>query len=176
MQRSFQSPPPASPTSATNPTLITPKLAALHDYQLGLPAPKPPPGSFDPAAAQRGEKIFDGVGRCAACHVPPLFTEPGENLHRPAEICTDSFQADRSPTGMYRTTPAEGALRPRQGRLLARRTLPRSGGGRRSLQQLLRPRALRAGGGGPRGVPQEPLAGFGGRPLDGTDCFSPNLA
>ena len=90
------------------PDLISPKLAALHDYQLGLPAPKPPPGSFDPMAARRGEKIFDGIGKCASCHVPPLFTEPGENLHRPAEICTDSFQADRSPTGMYRTTPLKG--------------------------------------------------------------------
>jgi hypothetical protein len=90
------------------PDLITPKLAALHDYQLGLPAPMPPRGSFDPAAARRGEKIFNGVGKCANCHVPPLFTEPGQNLHRPAEICTDAFQADRSPTGMYRTTPLKG--------------------------------------------------------------------
>jgi hypothetical protein len=92
------------------PDLITPKLAALHDYQLGLPAPKPPNGSFDAAAAQRGEKIFNGIGKCASCHVPPLFTEPGQNLHQPAEICTDSFQADRSPTGMYRTTPLKGLL------------------------------------------------------------------
>jgi len=90
------------------PDLITPKLAALHDYQLGLPAPTPPRGSFDPAAARRGERIFNGVGKCANCHVPPLFTEPGQNLHRPAEICTDAFQADRSPTGMYRTTPLKG--------------------------------------------------------------------
>jgi hypothetical protein len=90
------------------PDLITPKLAALHDYQLGLEAPKPPPGSFDPAAARRGKKIFNGIGKCANCHVPPLFTEPGQNLHRPAEICTDAFQADRSPTGMYRTTPLKG--------------------------------------------------------------------
>jgi hypothetical protein len=90
------------------PDLITPKLAALHEYQLGLPAPTPPRGSFDPEAARRGEKIFNGVGKCASCHVPPLFTEPGQNLHRPAEICTDAFQADRSPTGMYRTTPLKG--------------------------------------------------------------------
>jgi hypothetical protein len=90
------------------PDLITPKLAALHDYQLGLPAPTPPRGSFDPMAARRGERIFNGVGKCANCHVPPLFTEPGQNLHRPAEICTDAFQADRSPTGMYRTTPLKG--------------------------------------------------------------------
>jgi hypothetical protein len=90
------------------PDLITPKLAALHDYQLGLPAPKPPRGSFDPVAARRGERIFNGIGKCANCHVPPLFTEPGQNLHQPAEICTDAFQADRSPTGMYRTTPLKG--------------------------------------------------------------------
>jgi hypothetical protein len=90
------------------PDLITPKLAALHAYQLGLPAPTPPLGSFDRAAARRGKAIFDGVGRCANCHVPPLFTEPGQNLHMPAEICTDAFQADRSPTGMYRTTPLKG--------------------------------------------------------------------
>ena len=90
------------------PDLITSKLAALHLYQLGLEAPKPPSKSFDAAAAKRGEKIFNGIGTCAGCHVPPLFTEPGQNLHPPAAICTDSFQADRSPTGMYRTTPLKG--------------------------------------------------------------------
>jgi hypothetical protein len=90
------------------PDLITPKLAALHAYQLGLPAPTPLAGSFDRAAARRGKAIFDGVGKCANCHVPPLFTEPGQNLHMPPEICTDAFQADRSPTGMYRTTPLKG--------------------------------------------------------------------
>ena len=90
------------------PDLITSKLAALHLYQLGLEAPKPPSKSFDAAAAKRGEKIFNGIGTCAGCHIPPLFTEPGQNLHPPAAICTDSFQADRSPTGMYRTTPLKG--------------------------------------------------------------------
>src|SRR5262245_15357319 len=35
----------------SNPDLITPKLAALHFYQLAIPAPTPPAGSFDPAAA-----------------------------------------------------------------------------------------------------------------------------
>ena len=90
------------------PDLITPKLAALHAYQLGLPAPKPPPGSFNPAAARRGESIFTGKGTCANCHVLPLFTEPGWNLHEPAEICTDAFQANRSPDERYRTTPLKG--------------------------------------------------------------------
>jgi hypothetical protein len=38
--------------------------------------------------------------------VPPLYTEPGHNLHAPSEIGIDSFQADRSP--MYRTAPLAG--------------------------------------------------------------------
>ena len=90
------------------PDLITSKLAALQLYQLGLQAPAPPKKSFDAAAAKRGEKVFNGIGTCASCHMPPLFTEAGQNLHPPAAICTDSFQADRSPTGMYRTTPLKG--------------------------------------------------------------------
>ena len=92
----------------STPDLITRKLAALHIYQLALQAPRPPGSSFDAAAARRGETIFDGIGTCANCHVPPLFTDPGQNLHPPAAVCTDSFQADRSPTGMYRTTPLKG--------------------------------------------------------------------
>jgi hypothetical protein len=88
--------------------LITPKLPALHFYQLALAAPVPPKASFDAAAAARGKDIFNGKGRCSGCHMPPRFTEPGWNMHQPAEICTDSFQADRSPDGMYRTTPLKG--------------------------------------------------------------------
>jgi len=90
------------------PDLVTSKLAALHYYQLSLAAPKPPKRSFDPAAAARGKAIFDGKGRCSSCHMPPLFTEPGFNMHKPSEICVDAFQADRSPDGMYRTTPLKG--------------------------------------------------------------------
>jgi len=90
------------------PDLVTPKLAALHAYQLALEAPAPPAGSFDATAAARGKAIFDGKGRCATCHVPPLFTEPGHNLHSPAEIGVDAFQADRSPTHAYRTAPLAG--------------------------------------------------------------------
>jgi cytochrome c5 len=88
--------------------LISPKLPALHVYQLSLPAPKPPRGSFERAAAERGEKVFDGPGKCASCHMEPTYSEPGWNLHTPESICTDAFQADRSPTGMYRTTPLGG--------------------------------------------------------------------
>ena len=90
--------------------LITPKLPALHAYQLSLLAPLPPDGSFDVAAAARGQALFaaDGKAQCATCHVPPLFTEPGWNLHTPEEMGIDSFQADRSPDLMYRTSPLKG--------------------------------------------------------------------
>jgi len=90
------------------PDRLTSKLAALHFYQLAIPAPKPPAGSFDEAAFERGRGVFNGKARCSTCHVPPLFTEPGNNLHAPSEIGVDAFQANRSPTGMYRTAPLKG--------------------------------------------------------------------
>jgi hypothetical protein len=90
------------------PDLITGHLADLHLYQLAIPAPTPPPDSFDAEAAARGESLFTGKAACATCHVPPLFTEPGWNLRTPAEIGIDSFQADRGPEGRYRTTPLAG--------------------------------------------------------------------
>jgi cytochrome c5 len=92
----------------STPDLITSKLAALHFYQIAIPAPKAPEGSFDMAAAARGKEVFNGRAQCATCHVPPLFTEPGHGLHTPAEMGVDSFQADRSPTLMYRTAPLAG--------------------------------------------------------------------
>jgi hypothetical protein len=88
--------------------MVTSKMAALHVYQLAIPAPKPPKDSFDEAAAKRGEQVFTGKARCAQCHVPPLFAEPGWPLHTPEEIGIDDFQAKRSPTGRYRTTPLAG--------------------------------------------------------------------
>jgi cytochrome c peroxidase len=84
---------------------ITAKLPALHFYQLSLPAPKPPPGTFNAAAAKVGEEVFGRKAKCATCHVPPIFTEPGWNLHTPEEIGIDDFQAKRSPDGRYRTAP-----------------------------------------------------------------------
>ncbi len=88
--------------------LITPKLAALHFYQLAIPAPAPPPGSFDEAAAARGSALFNGKANCTQCHVPPLYTEPGWNTHKGAEIGIDDFQANRSPDLSYRTAPLRG--------------------------------------------------------------------
>jgi hypothetical protein len=92
----------------SDPDLITSKLAALHLYQLAIPAPKPPKGSFDEAAAERGEVLFDGKADCARCHVPPLFTEPGWNMHTAEEIGIDDFQANRAPDRRYRTSPLKG--------------------------------------------------------------------
>jgi hypothetical protein len=90
------------------PDRVTGKLAALHVYQMALVAPKPPRGSFDAVAASRGKQLFDGRAQCAGCHVPPLFTEPGHNLHAPADIGIDDFQAERSPAQGYRTSPLKG--------------------------------------------------------------------
>ena len=90
------------------PDRVTPKLAALHYYQLSIPAPTPKKDSYDQTAAARGETLFNGKATCARCHVPPLFTEPGWGMHRPEEIGIDDFQASRSPDKMYRTTPLKG--------------------------------------------------------------------
>jgi hypothetical protein len=91
------------------PDLVTSKLAALHYYQLSIPAPEPPKGSYDAAGAERGKGLFEGKARCATCHVPPLFTEPGWGMHTAAEIGIDDFQASRSPDKkFYRTTPLKG--------------------------------------------------------------------
>ena len=38
----------------------------------------------------------------------PLYTEPGHNLHTPAEIGIDAFPAERSPAQGYRTAPLAG--------------------------------------------------------------------
>ncbi|MGH7062244.1 MAG: hypothetical protein ACREFH_17775, partial [Stellaceae bacterium] len=51
------------------------------------------------------DKLFSGKAKCNSCHVEPLWTDPGWNLHTPAEICIDSFQADRAPDRRYRTAP-----------------------------------------------------------------------
>lgn len=90
------------------PDLITPKLGALHFYQLATPAPKAPAGSFDQEAAERGKELFEGQAKCATCHVAPLFTEPGWNMHTPQEIGIDDFQANRAPDRRYRTAPLKG--------------------------------------------------------------------
>ena len=98
-----------------SPDLVTPKLAALLDYQLSLRPPKAPRGSFDGAAATRGRRLFRNEAGCAACHQGPTFTDvlsgPDPSvpfLHHPAETGMDPAYASRSATGQYRTTPLRG--------------------------------------------------------------------
>ena len=97
-----------------DPDLVSPKLPALHFYQLALIAPKAPAGSFDAEAAARGKQVFAASG-CGSCHVPPTFTEPGWNLHSPAELGVDDFQANRAPAKGYRTAPLKGLWTHRKG-------------------------------------------------------------
>ncbi|HEX7333823.1 MAG TPA: hypothetical protein VF290_20135 [Pyrinomonadaceae bacterium] len=92
----------------SDPDLTTAKLPALQFYQLAIPAPAAPAGSFDRAAAKRGEALFNNQAKCATCHVPPIYTEPGWNMHTPEEIGIDDFQAKRSPDERYRTAPLKG--------------------------------------------------------------------
>jgi hypothetical protein len=87
--------------------LVTSKLAALQVYQLAIPAPSLVRHPWD-YSARRGEELFKGKARCSSCHVPPLYTEPGWNMHTPEEIGIDSFQAERSLDRRYRTTPLAG--------------------------------------------------------------------
>jgi hypothetical protein len=91
-----------------DPDLVTGELPALHFYQLAIPAPKPPKGSFDEEAAKRGDKLFSGKAQCSSCHTEPIWSEPGWNLHKAKDVCIDSFQADRAPNHSYRTTPLNG--------------------------------------------------------------------
>jgi hypothetical protein len=98
-----------------DPDLVTAKLPALQLYQLAIPAPKPSRAGLDPQAIDAGRTLFNGAARCATCHVPPLFTEPGWNMHTAAEIGIDDFQSSRSPDERYRTTPLGGLFTRQKG-------------------------------------------------------------
>jgi len=89
-----------------NPDLITSKLPALKAYQHSIPAPKPPAGSYNQASANLGKALFLDKAKCASCHAGPLFAD--NILHAATEIGIDDFEAKRSPTGKYRTTPLGG--------------------------------------------------------------------
>jgi hypothetical protein len=98
---------------------ITPKLGALQFYQLAIPAPKPTAAvDFNVDAAARGQELFGGKARCGTCHVAPLWTEPGWNLHQPAEIGIDSFQANRAPDNVYKTMNLAGIFVREEGRFM----------------------------------------------------------
>ena len=93
------------------PDLVVSKLPALRAYQLSLLKPPPPP--VDPAAAARGQLVFNGAGRCATCHIPPTYTDvlSGSDppvLHSASAVGTEPEYATRSVTKKYRTTPLRG--------------------------------------------------------------------
>jgi hypothetical protein len=97
------------------PDRVTPKLAALRDYQLSLRTPKAPKGSFNQAAADRGDDLFHGQAGCASCHKGSTFTDvlsgPDNKvpfLHDASEVGMDPTYAEKSATGKYRTTPLRG--------------------------------------------------------------------
>ena len=97
------------------PDLVSSKLSALFAYQLSLLAPAPPPGSFNAAAAIRGERVFSGKGNCASCHPGPTFTDVSSGadpavpvLHDPVEVDQKPAYAARSATEQYRATPLRG--------------------------------------------------------------------
>jgi hypothetical protein len=99
------------------PDLVTPKLAALLDYQLSLKAPKAPKGAVDHPAANRGRQLFRGAAGCSTCHTGATLTDVLEGrdnttplLHAAAETGMDDRYAQRSATGLYRTTPLRGLL------------------------------------------------------------------
>lgn len=109
-QGSFSDPRIGVDVHAT-PDRVTPVLRALREYQLGLEAPAPPAGSFDPALAEQGRLLFEGKGTCAGCHVAPTFTDVNLGVfHLPAETGMDPVRATRGiGRGAYRTTPLRGA-------------------------------------------------------------------
>ena len=94
--------------------LITSKLPALQAYQLSLNAPPPPAGSFDAAAAARGQVLFNGAAGCSTCHSGVEMTDANARLHpaddvvsEPEAVGVPSY-ASRSATKQYRTAPLHG--------------------------------------------------------------------
>jgi hypothetical protein len=99
---------------------VTSKLPALQVYQLALPAPVPKPGvDFDPVLARQGDELFEGKAKCNMCHVEPLWTEPGWNLHPAADIGIDSFEADRAPDHQYKTMNLGGVFVREEGKFMS---------------------------------------------------------
>ena len=95
------------------PDLVTPKLAALLDYQLSLLPPEA--SGFNPEAAARGKELFQGQAGCSTCHQGTTLTDVLSNpdpsvpfVHDANAVGTDPRYAGRSATGGYRTTPLRG--------------------------------------------------------------------
>ena len=92
-----------------SPDLVTPKLAALRDYQLSIASPRPDRSTFDAAAAGRGRAVFASQGKCSTCHTGALLSDVNSGrLHQPSETGMDGAYAARTATRAYRTTPLRG--------------------------------------------------------------------
>ncbi|MFL5616934.1 MAG: hypothetical protein ACJ79A_00910 [Gemmatimonadaceae bacterium] len=99
----------------TPPDLVSAKLPALREYQFSLDAPAPIAGSFDAQAANRGRAVFNGVARCASCHLAGSLSDVNTGvLHAAEEVGQDPAYALRSATKQYRTTPLRGLWHPPQ--------------------------------------------------------------
>ena len=90
---------------------VTSRLAALQYYQLSIPAPAAPAGSFNQRSAEMGEQLFRGRAGCASCHVPPIFTEPGGRCTLPRESAS---------TTSSRAAPPTTAIAPRRSKACGR--------------------------------------------------------
>ena len=100
-----------------DPDLITPKLPALHFYQLvdagAEAAARELRRARPPGAARRCSTARPAARRC---HVPPLFTEPGlEHAHRRGDRHRRLPGEPLARTGRYRTTPLAGLFTRQKG-------------------------------------------------------------
>jgi mono/diheme cytochrome c family protein len=90
-----------------SPDMVGPKLASLRAYQHSIQSPAPPAGSFDAAAAARGNAIFSKS--CSSCHVGGSGTDNNSGkLHAPSETGMDGAYAVRTANKAYRATPLRG--------------------------------------------------------------------
>jgi cytochrome c peroxidase len=90
-----------------SPDMVSSKLPALRAYQHSLSAPPPPAGSFDPAAATRGQVVFHQS--CATCHVGGNGTDNNSGvLHAASETGMSEAYALRTANKKYRATPLRG--------------------------------------------------------------------
>ncbi|MEB2349365.1 MAG: c-type cytochrome [Comamonadaceae bacterium] len=90
--------------------MVTAHLPALQEYQYSIDAPAAPAGSYDSAAAARGQALFAGKANCASCHSGALFTDATEGKLHPADasVAADKVYITLSATQQWRTSPLKG--------------------------------------------------------------------
>ena len=137
---------------------ITSRLAALQFYQLAIPAPAAPAGSFDTRAAEHGQTLFNGVAqvfelsRAAAVHRAGLGdAHGGRNRHR-------RFPGEPIAGPPLSHDAAQGRLDACQGRLLPRRPLSDPARRRAALQPGVLAADDRRRDQRPRGISQVAVA------------------